>query len=80
VLNKMLSNTVKMIAYRAETAVVALLRRHLNKEDEARALVRELFVSAADIEPNDATKTLTIKIHRMANPVHNKAIAVLLKN
>lgn len=78
-LNKMLSDTVKMIAYRAETAVVALLRRHLNKEDEARALVRELFVSAADIEPNDAAKTLTIKIHRMANPVHDKAIAALLE-
>jgi hypothetical protein len=78
-LNKMLSDTVKMIAYRAETAVVALLRRHLNKEDEARALVRELFVSAADIEPDDAAKTLTIKIHRMANPVHDKAITALLE-
>ena len=29
-----------MIAYRAETAMVALLRRYLNKEDEARALVK----------------------------------------
>ena len=34
-LNKMLCDTVKMVAYRAETALVALLRRHLNKEDEA---------------------------------------------
>ncbi len=77
-LNKMLSDTVKMIAYRAETAMVALCRRHLNKEDEARALIRELFVSSADIEPDDFTKTLTIKIHRMANPSHDKAIAALL--
>jgi hypothetical protein len=78
-LNKTLSDTVKMIAYRAETALVALLKRHLNKEEEARALVRELFVTAADIEPNDDAKTLTIRIHRMAAPVHDKAIAALLE-
>ena len=77
-LSKMLSDSVKMIAYRAETALVALLRPHLTKEDEARALVRELFVSSADIDPDDATKTLTIRIHRMASPVHDKAISALL--
>jgi DNA-binding CsgD family transcriptional regulator len=79
-LNKMLSDTVKMIAYRAETALVALLRRHLKTEDEARALIRELFVSSADIAPDDAAKTLTVKIHRMANPAHDKAIAALLED
>ena len=77
-LSKMLADTVKMIAYRSETALVAMLRRHLNKEDEARALVRALFVSSGDIKPDDAAKTLTIKIHRMATPAHDKAIAALL--
>ncbi len=79
-LNKMLTDTVKMIAYRAETALVALVKPHLNKEEEARALVRELFVTSADIEPNAAAKTLTIRIHRMAAPVHDKAIAALLED
>jgi hypothetical protein len=79
-LNKVLSDAVKMIAYRAETALVALLRRHLKKEEEARALVRELFVTSADIEPNAAANTLTIRIHRMAAPVHDKAIAALLED
>ena len=78
-LNKMLTDVVKMIAYRAETAMVAILRRHLKKEDEARALVRELFVSSGDIEPDDAAQTLTIRIHRMTNPAHDKAIAGLLE-
>jgi hypothetical protein len=77
-LNKMLCDTVKMVAYRAETALVALLRRHLNKEDEARALVRALFVSSADLVPDARDKTLTVKIHRMASPVHDRAIAALL--
>ena len=72
----MLSYTVKMIAYRAETAMVAILRRHLNKEEEARALIRELFVSSADIVPDPSAKTLTVKIHRMASPVHDRAVTV----
>jgi Transposase protein len=77
-LSKMLADTVKMIAYRAETAMVSLLRRHLVKEADARALIRELFVSSANIEPDDVAKTLTIHIHRMANPAHDKAISALL--
>ena len=67
-----------MIAYRAETAIVSILKRYLNKEDEARALARELFVSSGDIEPDVSANTLTIRIHRMASPVHDRAIAGLL--
>jgi hypothetical protein len=67
-----------MIAYRAETALVALLRKHLANEAEARALIRELLVSSADLQPDDASATLTIRIHRMASPVHDRAIAALL--
>jgi transposase-like protein len=77
-LGKMLTDTIKMIAYRAETALVGLLRPHLAKEEEARALVRELFVSSADLEPNEQENTLTIRIHRMACPAHDKAISALL--
>jgi len=77
-LNKMLCDTVKMIAYRAETALVAILRRHLNKEEEARALVRALFVSSADFVPDPLNQTLTVRIHRMASPVHDRAIEALL--
>ena len=51
----------------------------MNKEDEARALVRELFVSSADIVPDELAQTLSIRIHRMASPVHDKAIAGLLE-
>ena len=78
-LNKMLSDTVKMIAYRAETALVSIIRQHLNKEEEARALIRELFVSSADIVPNPDDRTLTIQIHRMASPVHDRAVNALLE-
>ncbi|MBF0548031.1 MAG: hypothetical protein HQM08_26575 [Candidatus Riflebacteria bacterium] len=77
-LNKQLMDTVKMIAYRAETALVGILRRHLKKEEEARALIPELFVSSADIVPDEKSQTLTIEIHRMACSAHDKAIEALL--
>ena len=77
-LNKILTDTVKMIAYRAETALVGLLIPHLKKEEEARALIRELFVSSADLEPDEPANTLTVSIHRMTCPAHDKAIAALL--
>jgi len=40
----------------------------LKNEDEARALLRDLFVASADIELDERAKTLTIRIHRMAHP------------
>jgi hypothetical protein len=79
-LNKILTDTVKMIAYRAETALVGLLLGHLKKEGEARALVRELLVSSADIEPDDRAATLTVRIHRMACQAHDAAAVALLKD
>jgi len=79
-LTKMFADTVKMIAYRAETATLALLKRHLNKEEQTRALVRELFISAGDIEPDEVAKTLTVRIHRVVTPAHDKAIAALLED
>lgn len=76
----MFTDTIKMIAYRAETALVGLLRPHLAKEDEARAIIRELFVSDADIEPDNQSNTLYVHIHRMACPAHDKAVTLHLMN
>ena len=78
-LNKQLGDAVKMIAYRSETALVGILRQYMNKEDDARALVRELLVSSADIEPNISEKTITVRIHRMASPEHDRVVANLLE-
>ena len=61
----MLTDTIKMIAYRAETALVALLRPHLAKEDEARAMIRELFVSSADLVPDETANTLNLRCLRI---------------
>ena len=75
---KKLVDTVKMIAYRAETALVGQVLPHLGKEADARALIRELLVSSADIEPDAEAQTLTVRIHRMTTAAHDDAVAGLL--
>jgi hypothetical protein len=75
---KRLMDTVKMIAYRAETAMAAVLREHLGKPDDARALLRDLYRSEADLRPDPEQSILHVQVHHMANPQANRAIEQLL--
>src|SRR5437867_5028204 len=73
---KHLSDTIKMPAYRAETAVVHLLAPHyVRTPDEGRAARRALPLAAADILPE--ADRLRIRIHSLANPRSNAALAHL---
>jgi hypothetical protein len=76
---KRLIDTVKMIAYRAETAMVNIVREELARDEDARALIRDLCHSEADILPNLEAGTLTIQVHHMANPRSNRAIEHLMQ-
>ena len=75
---KRLMDTVKMIAYRAETALTSIVREQLARSDDARALVRDLFRSEADILPDLKQGVLHVRVHHMANPRANRAIAHLI--
>lgn len=50
---KQFIDVIKMIAYRAETAMANILRDGMLKKDEARTLVRQIFMTDADIEPDE---------------------------
>lgn len=75
---KRLLDTVKLIAYRAETALMQIVRATLSREDDARSLVRELFRSAADLVPDLESGELRIAVHSLSNPRSNRAIEHLL--
>ena len=75
---KHLTDTIKMVAYRAETTLVHSLAPHdARTEDEGRALIRELLVSSADIIPDRDTKCLRVRVHSLANPRSNEALTTL---
>lgn len=64
---KHLLDTIKMIAYRAETAMAALLRPSMSRTEEARSLLREIFTTEADLLPDEKEGTLTVSLHHLAN-------------
>jgi hypothetical protein len=77
---KQLVDTVRMIAYRAETALASLVREELARTDDARSLLRDLFCSEADLLPDLEQGVLRVQVHPMSNPRSNRAIAHLLEH
>jgi len=74
---KHLIDTVKMIAYRAETALAWLLGPELTRPAEARSVLQGLFADHVDLEPDCTAKTLTVRLHPLANTSDQTAIQKL---
>jgi transposase len=72
-------DTLKMIAYRAESSMASLLREHMARGgDDARALLRQIFQTEADLTPDLAANTLTVSLHHLTQAAHDQAIEQLL--
>ena len=72
-------DTFKMIAYRAETSMALLLRPHMARgADDARALLRQVFQTEADLTPDLAAHTLTVRLHHLTQAAHDQAIEQML--
>ena len=67
-------DTIKMIAYRAETAMVHVLRDVISRHDDARSLLRAVYCNEADLLPDHAAGTLTVRLHHFANRSSDVAI------
>jgi hypothetical protein len=75
---KHLTDTIKMVAFRAETALVRSLTPHYARtEDDGRALIREMLLTSADIVPHPDDHRLLVSLHSLANPRSNAALAAL---
>jgi hypothetical protein len=73
---KHLVDTIKLVAYRAETLLVSIAREALARsEQDARAWVRGLLQSTVDLRPDPVARTLTVSVHRQASAAQD---AVLL--
>lgn len=78
--SKQLMNVIKMICYRAESSVAALLVPHLNRaDDEKRMLVKQIIQNNADLEPDYMSNTLTVTLHSLSTPRFNQAAQQLSK-
>ncbi len=72
--SKHLIDTIKMVAYRAETAMVQIACEKMHREDDARSLLRALYSTEADLLPDENTGTLTVRVHHQANRCGDEVI------
>ena len=67
-------DTIKLIAYRAETALAQLAREEMHRLDDARSLIRQLFRTEVDLIPDQQSKTLTVRLHPLTAQVHDQVV------
>jgi seryl-tRNA synthetase len=72
--SKHLVDTIKMIAYRAETAMAQIVRQTMSRHDDARSLLRAAYSTEVDLIPDQKTKTLTVRLHPLANTSSDEAL------
>ena len=77
---KRLMDTIRMIAYRAETAMVGLITGPTVDSSDARRLLQDLFVTEADILPDPENEQLNIRVHSASRPAANRALAQLFEH
>jgi len=63
-----------MVAYRAETAMAQILRQKMTRHDDARSLLRAVYNTEVDMYPDMQAKTLTIRLHPLANNSSDQAV------
>jgi len=73
-ISKHFVDTIKMIAYRAETALVGLAGEKLQRSDDVRSLVRQVLQSSANLIPDEQQRTLTVQVHPLSNHAHNAVL------
>jgi hypothetical protein len=70
-------DTIKMIAYRAETALAGLVGENLRRPEDVRSFVRQVLRSSANLIPNEPKQTLTVQVHPLTNRAHNQVLKQL---
>jgi hypothetical protein len=77
---KRLMDTIRMIAYRAETAMLGLISGPTVNPSTARRLLQDLFVTEADILPEPEKNRLSVRVHNASRPAANRALEELFEN
>jgi len=76
---KILTDLIKMTAYRSETSLFDLIVPPVlaRNEEEGRAFLKAVFQTPADIIPDEENKCLIVQFHTMANQRSNNALNFL---
>lgn len=72
--SKYLIDTIKMIAYRAETAMVSIIRDSMSRIEDARSLIEAIYTTEVDLIPDEEDETLKVRLHQPANWSSGKTV------
>ena len=76
--SKLLMNVIKMICYRAESAVASLIVPYLKgAADEKRMFIKQIITGNANLMPDYKNKTLVVELNLMSAPRFNEAATQL---
>ena len=75
---KLLTDAVKMIAYRAESYMARWVEPFFARyDDEARKFLQTIFQATADLLPDPQHRTLTVRFHGLSSPRATRALSDL---
>jgi len=67
-------DTNKPISRRVETSMACVLREALSRDQDARALLRQIYSTDVDLFPDAQNKTLTVLLHHLTQAAHDEAV------
>ncbi len=70
-------DTIKMIAYRSETAMANIIKKNMSNPDHARVLLKQIYCSDANLKPDYQKKILTVELHRFNTWQDDKIVEFL---
>ncbi len=69
-------DTIKLIAYRSETALSNMAKEYMSHKDESRLLLKQIYKTDANLIVDHENQKLIVEIHRLS---HRKDDAILEK-
>ena len=75
---RLLLDTLRMLAYRAETAMTTAVAPALDNPDTARSLLKSLLQADASLHPDESAGTLTVRLLHQPTRAQDRALAPLL--
>ncbi|MDF1546253.1 MAG: hypothetical protein P1P88_00435 [Bacteroidales bacterium] len=60
-------DTIKLIAYRAETSLSNMIKKYMSHKDESRLLLKQVYKTDANLIVDNENQKLIVEIHRLAH-------------
>lgn len=70
-------DTIKMVAYRAETVMANIIRPHMTRKDEARMVIRQIFNTEINLIPDEQNERLIVELHNLTNEYSDQLVNIL---